>query len=154
MVLPFVLDHYIKDELAHAEAAPAEAPQPLGGPVTDSYVELAKAAGLASHYEDYDAAAKAAIATGFVAAVREMNKEMRIPSHVPEMTAEDVPVVAARALGEAHGANLLELGYPVPTYMSEEECNEMVARFLPPKEKERYEELRRRRTGAMPRARL
>ena len=108
---------------------------------------------MASHYEEYDAAAKRRIARGFVDRVREMNAEMSIPQAVEAMTAGDVAEVTRRALNEAHGelhslsespmAHMMDLGYPVPKHMHFEECEEIVARCLPAAEREKWQKQRK-----------
>ena len=103
------------------------------------YVELAKAAGLVSHYETkLGGKRQVALARAFVAKVRSMNAEMSIKSCVKAMGAADVGTVARRALDEAHGARVLDLGYPVPKYMTMEECEGLVAALLPAQEQDAW----------------
>eukprot|EP01062_Namystynia_karyoxenos_P023277 TRINITY_DN18982_c0_g1_i1.p2 TRINITY_DN18982_c0_g1~~TRINITY_DN18982_c0_g1_i1.p2 ORF type:complete len:447 (+),score=167.00 TRINITY_DN18982_c0_g1_i1:83-1342(+) len=115
MVLPHILEFYIKKDCCTAELA-----------------ALAIAAGLGSHYEEYDEAGKMELARGFHAAVKDLCTELQIPQTVPQMKPSDVATVAKRALAEAHGLGFAtDLGYPVPTEMSMEECEEIVRRLVP-----------------------
>ena len=74
---------------------------------------------------------------------------VELPQTVPEMTCADVPVVATRALKEAHGElhggfgqspikHALDLGYPVPKHLTQAGCEAIVAQFLPKAERERW----------------
>ena len=131
MVLPLVLDFYIRDEGGANDDEP--------GPLMLKYVELAKAAGLVSHYDTkLGGKRQVALARAFVAKVRSMNAEMSIKSCVKAMGAADVGTVARRALDEAHGARVLDLGYPVPKYMTMEECEGLVAALLPAQEQDAW----------------
>ena len=76
-----------------------------------------------------------------------MNTEMALPSEVKDMKVSDVSEVAARACRETNGeeygfdnilAAALCLGYPVPMYMTEAQCQEIVAKCLPSSEKQTY----------------
>lgn len=111
MVLPMVLEHNLRVDKTSA--------------TVDKYVELAFAAGLATRYRLYGAEEKAEIATGFVAAVRDLEACMAMTLTVPQLTPEDVHTVSDRAIAEA-----LDMS-PVPCYMSVHECDEIVASFLP-----------------------
>lgn len=162
MVLPHVLQFYIGKRAV--EAAPKN-----NGNTTDAccahaahersadeqkcirmFVELAQAAGLASHYKTHTDAEKSLIAQRLVDSIGALNDKMGLPAQVPKMKAADVPVVAARALREAHGelfggfwkapiSHLLDLGYPVPKYMSLAECQGIVAQLLPDTERRLWE---------------
>lgn len=111
MVLPLVLDHYLKVDKSSA--------------TVDKYVELAFAAGVASRYKDYSADEKVAIAYSFVAAVRALHDYLQLPKCVEQMKSEDVHMVADRAIVEAMDTA------PVPCYMSVAECDAIVASLLP-----------------------
>lgn len=139
MVLPWILDFYVADEAAAGDELTC----------TARFVEIARAAGLASHYAELDEAAQRALAARLVREVRAMNAEMELPQTVPEMTCADVPVVATRALKEAHGElhggfgqspikHALDLGYPVPKHLTQAGCEAIVAQFLPKAERERW----------------
>lgn len=132
MLLPYLLDMYIEAE----------------GPSTDLhcthlYCELAHAAGLADSIPS-EAKDKCALARRFVARIRELNVEMCLPTEVKDMKAEHVRDVATRALREAHGelhgfsrplAHMLDLGYPVPKYMTLRRCEIIVSEILPQEQK-------------------
>jgi len=133
MLLPYVLDFYLEDEGEGATDLPC----------TQKYCELAQAGGLAETVPA-EPNAKRALARKFVARIREMNNEMNLPADVPDMKVEHVQDVAKRALREAHGelhgfgkpvAHLLDLGYPVPRYISLSRCERIVAEILPEQQK-------------------
>eukprot|EP01065_Artemidia_motanka_P031818 TRINITY_DN3859_c0_g1_i1.p1 TRINITY_DN3859_c0_g1~~TRINITY_DN3859_c0_g1_i1.p1 ORF type:complete len:448 (+),score=139.85 TRINITY_DN3859_c0_g1_i1:83-1345(+) len=115
MILPHVIELYIKHDAC-----------------TDQLAALALAAGLGSHYEEYEAKEKKELAVKFLEAVRALNSEMGIPTSVPKMTKDDVKVIADRALAEAHGLQFAsDLGYPVPCHFEQEETEDLVRRLLP-----------------------
>lgn len=62
----------------------------------------------------------------FINHIRELNQKMNIPTFIAELREEDIPLIAKRALDEAHPK------YPVPRIMNEEECRELVRKLLPP----------------------
>lgn len=64
------------------------------------------------------------LADRFIEKVKNMNKEMGIPDHIKELKESDIPLIARRALNEAHPS------YPVPRIMSQQECEDLVARLL------------------------
>jgi len=84
VILPYVLEMY-----------GAKAHKPLS--------ELAAAAGIASA-----AASSQENAEGFVDAIRKLNAKMGLPDKISDLKAEDIPVMAKRALREANPL------YPVP----------------------------------------
>eukprot|EP00928_Gymnodinium_smaydae_P005306 TRINITY_DN11812_c0_g3_i1.p1 TRINITY_DN11812_c0_g3~~TRINITY_DN11812_c0_g3_i1.p1 ORF type:complete len:556 (-),score=82.01 TRINITY_DN11812_c0_g3_i1:11-1678(-) len=141
MLLPHVLSYYIRSEEHNNERCCC----------TELLCQLAVAAGIASASEasPRDGAGKRAIAWRLVDRLVGMCQEMGLPTAVPQMKVSDVPVVAARALAEAHGethtallrpkARCLDLGYPVPRYMTVAECQEIVAKVLPDSERERWQ---------------
>ncbi len=61
----------------------------------------------------------------FIEKVKSMNKKMKIPNCIKELQEEDIPLIAKRALDEAHP------DYPVPTIMTHEECEALVRKLLP-----------------------
>ncbi|MFZ5569338.1 MAG: iron-containing alcohol dehydrogenase [Thermodesulfobacteriota bacterium] len=61
----------------------------------------------------------------FIDKVKSMNKKMKIPSTIKELQEEDIPLIAERALDEAHP------DYPVPTIMTREECEDLIHKLLP-----------------------
>jgi alcohol dehydrogenase class IV len=64
------------------------------------------------------------LADRFIVKVREMNKAMGIPLTVNELKAEDIPLIAERALAEANPS------YPVPRIMNKAQCEEILGNFL------------------------
>lgn len=61
----------------------------------------------------------------FIEKIREMNRNMDIPTTISELREEDIPLVVQRALAEAHP------DYPVPRIMTRDECEEIVRKLLP-----------------------
>lgn len=130
MLLPYVLDFYLEDEKSSSSNSHC----------IDLYCQLAEAGGLAQSIPaDRDGRQK--LAEAFVDRIREMNTYMKIPTEVPGMKALDVKEVARRAMAEAHGelhsaltsplSWAFDLGYPNPKYMTQAECEKIVARLLP-----------------------
>lgn len=127
MLLPHVLDFFIADEASGK------------GACTDLFCRMALAAGLAQQLPS-EAKARHMLAESFVAQIRDMNANMRIPSEVKGMEAVHVKEVASRALREAHGQLhsclskpvdwLFDLGYQPPKYMTQDECERIVVRIL------------------------
>ncbi|MGF1761439.1 iron-containing alcohol dehydrogenase [Photobacterium sagamiensis] len=60
----------------------------------------------------------------FIDAVIELNQQLNIPTSFPELEASDIPLIAKRALAEAHGT------YPVPGYMNQKQCESLLRQFL------------------------
>ena len=123
MVLPHVLDFYLRGERE-------------GSTIIDAFAEMAQAAGLMSHYSDGNPTDTAAGAVALVTEIRSLLASMQMNVVVPKMKASDIANIARRALSEAHGevigglANVLDLGYPVPKYMSIDECESLISNFL------------------------
>jgi alcohol dehydrogenase len=61
----------------------------------------------------------------FIEKVKTMNANMKIPTFIKELKEKDIPLIAKRALDEAHP------DYPVPTIMTLQECEEIVRKLLP-----------------------
>lgn len=57
-----------------------------------------------------------------IATIRRLNERIGIPSTIEQIADADVPQIVQRALAEAHGT------YPVPTYMSADDCPTVVRR--------------------------
>ncbi len=104
MVLPHVLRY----------SAPAIVPR---------LAQLALRAKVGRPGDDEDALAEA-----FLDAIEALNADLGIPTHLAALKAEDIPALAAAACHEAH------TGYPVPRYMSQEQCEALIRRLLPPVE--------------------
>ncbi|CAJ1427169.1 unnamed protein product, partial [Effrenium voratum] len=101
------------------------------------------AARVEMHYETYSPAMQRRLAILLVRHIRLLVASLGLPLQVPEMKAGDVRPLAERALAEAHGTNqaagvrwVLDLGYPVPKYMTLRECEEVIATLLPDAERE------------------
>lgn len=62
----------------------------------------------------------------FIEAIRELMGEVGIASHLDSIEREDIGAIARQACAEAF------LNYPVPKYMTEHECAELVGRIAPP----------------------
>jgi len=124
MILPHILEFFLRGE-------------PEGSAIIDRCAEMAQAAGLVSHYSEGTPAEKAAASAALVEEVRRHLIAMDMKMVVEKMNASDVSRIAKRALDEAHGesSDPLDLGCPVPTYMSLQECEELVAKFLTPEER-------------------
>lgn len=112
MVMPHVLDFYL-DKTEDKMSALAEA---FGIPI------------------GYGSDAKHVAGAAFVAKIRAMNEEMKLPKCVEKMTPSDVDKVVERALTEAHGEKwykILDFGYPVPKFMTPDDCRKVVSACLP-----------------------
>ena len=101
VILPYVLDFCRKD-----------AEKKLAG--------LAIAGGIGTRGESTEA-----LSYRFIEKIRIMNKNMKIPTFIKELKEDDIPLIAKRALNEAHP------DYPVPTIMTLQECKDLVAKLLP-----------------------
>ena len=81
---------------------------------------LAIVAGIGEHGEPSEV-----LASRFIEKVEQMNATMGIPTSIAELQAADIPMIAERALAEAHP------DYPVPRIMTREECEALIAELLP-----------------------
>ncbi|MBR3439081.1 MAG: iron-containing alcohol dehydrogenase [Clostridia bacterium] len=99
VILPYVLDYY-------GEAA------------YDRLADLADAVGIAG-------ADNAEKAKNFIAAVRELNAKMNIPSSIDKIKEEDIPLIAERALAEGNPL------YPVPKIMDKADCEALIKSLMP-----------------------
>jgi alcohol dehydrogenase len=66
------------------------------------------------------------LADKFINAVEQLNRDLGIPQYLEKLQAKDIPALAKAALHEAH------TGYPVPRYMTQKQCEEIIAQVLPP----------------------
>ncbi len=80
---------------------------------------LARVGGVATASDSDEAAARA-----FVDEVRRLNRATGIPEHIAELREADIPLIAQRALTEAHPE------YPVPRIMTRGECEGLVRQLL------------------------
>jgi len=61
----------------------------------------------------------------FIEKIESMNRNMNIPTTIKELQEKDIPLIAKRALKEAHP------DYPVPRLMNHRECEALVRKLLP-----------------------
>lgn len=136
MLLPHVLEFYLADEQDSGNSH-----------CTRLFHKLAVSAGLIeASSETGEFKDMRACADKFVDAIRDLNAKMDIPLALKEMKASDVKAVAVRALQEAHGEQhsfftkpmtyTLDLGYPVPKYMMQDECEALIAKLLTQEERQ------------------
>jgi alcohol dehydrogenase class IV len=90
--------------------------------IVDRLALLAVAAKLGTVDED-----DATLAQKFLDAVDQLNHDLGIPTTLAALREADIPKLAAAACHEAH------TGYPVPRYMSQAECEDLIRQALPPK---------------------
>ena len=89
--------------------------------VTDRLALLAVRAKLGKESEGEDA-----LAQKFLDAVVQLNRDLAIPSFLAALKKADIPQLAEAACREAH------TGYPVPRYMTQAQCEELIRQVLPP----------------------
>jgi len=82
--------------------------------------QLARAGGIGSA-SDSDAT----LSNRFIEKIKSMNHNMGIPTTIRELKESDIPLIAERAIREAHPV------YPVPRLMTREECEELIRTLLP-----------------------
>lgn len=100
LVLPHVLDFY------GASAQPRLAELALEIGITPSGPEKQ---------------AEAFIAKAFIERVRALIAELELPRHTDKLVGADIPVLAGKALKEAHYL------YPVPRYMDQRQCENLIS---------------------------
>ncbi len=66
------------------------------------------------------------LAQKFVDAVEQLNRDLGIPTFLAALKASDIPALAEAACREAH------TGYPVPRYMTQAICEDIIRQALPP----------------------
>lgn len=66
------------------------------------------------------------LAGKFLDAVDELNRDLGIPTHLDALQEVDIPALAKAACHEAHTA------YPVPRYMTQAVCEDIIRQVLPP----------------------
>ncbi len=69
---------------------------------------------------------EAALAQRFLDAVDQLNRDLGIPLYLAALQEADIPALAQAACHEAH------TGYPVPRYMSQQVCEDLIRQVLPP----------------------
>ena len=67
-----------------------------------------------------------ALAQKFLRAVDTLNRDLDIPTTLAALKEEDIPALAKAACHEAH------TGYPVPRYMTQDQCEALIREVLPP----------------------
>ena len=88
--------------------------------ITERLAVLAVRAWVGTEDEDTDV-----LATKFLAAVDQLNADLGIPTTLAALKESDIPALAKAACWEAH------TGYPVPRYLSQAECEDLIRRALP-----------------------
>jgi alcohol dehydrogenase len=66
------------------------------------------------------------LAEKFLDAIDQLNRDLGIPLYLDKLQAADIPALAKAACHEAH------TGYPVPKYMTQKQCESLIAQVLPP----------------------
>jgi alcohol dehydrogenase class IV len=89
--------------------------------ITDRLAKLAVRAGVGRASEPADK-----LAQKFLDAVDQLNRDLGIPTTLDALQEEDIPALAKAALHEAH------TGYPVPRYMTQAQCEDLIRQLLPP----------------------
>ena len=88
--------------------------------ITDRLAQLAVCAKVGTENESPQELAKK-----FLDAVEQLNADLHIPATLEALQESDIPDLAAAALHEAH------TGYPVPRYMTQLQCEDMIRKVLP-----------------------
>jgi alcohol dehydrogenase class IV len=117
IMLPFVLKY----------SAPA---------IAHKLAQLAVAARLGTDDEDTDV-----LAQKFLDGVDQLNRDLGIPASLETLKEADIPALAKAACWEAH------TGYPVPRYMSQQVCENIIRQALPTKTAQAKTTLRRRKAA-------
>ena len=68
---------------------------------------------------------KALLAQTFIAAIEALGQDLSLPRRLAELRKTDIPALAKAACREA------DTNYPVPRYMSEADCEKLIANLLP-----------------------
>ena len=101
IILPYVLEYY-------------------GESIINKLSDLAKVANIGENKDN-----NKILAQKFIERIKEMNKNMEIPTFIKELNTSDIPLIAKRALKEANPA------YPVPEIMSYNDCENLIKKLLP-----------------------
>ena len=88
--------------------------------IVERLAQLAVAARLGKAGESDDG-----LAQKFLDGVDQLNHDLGIPTSLAALKESDIPALAKAACWEAH------TGYPVPRYMSQEECEAVIRKALP-----------------------
>ena len=92
--------------------------------ITERLAALAVGARVGSEGE-----AEVELAGKFLDAVDELNRDLGIPTHLDALQEVDIPALAKAACHEAHTS------YPVPRYMTQAVCEDIIRQVLPPAHK-------------------
>jgi hypothetical protein len=95
--------------------------------VTDRLALLAVRAKLGRESEGEDV-----LAQKFLDAVEQLNRDLGIPTFLAALKESDIPQLAEAACREAH------TGYPVPRYMTQAVCEDLIRQVLPPRKPRRH----------------
>ncbi|NJM44502.1 MAG: iron-containing alcohol dehydrogenase, partial [Brachymonas sp.] len=90
--------------------------------ITKRLAQLAVRAKLGKASERDDA-----LADKFLDAIDDLNRDLGIPLYLDKLQETDIPALAKAACHEAH------TGYPVPRYMTQKQCEQLIRQVLPPK---------------------
>jgi alcohol dehydrogenase class IV len=91
--------------------------------IVDRLAKLAVRANLGQAHEGEES-----LAQKFLDAVDELNRDLGIPTYLQALREEDIPELAAAACREAH----VDMIYPVPRYMTQAACEDLIRQVLPP----------------------
>ncbi len=91
--------------------------------ITGRLARLARRAGVGR-----DRDSEEALAQKFLDAIDALERDLEIPRHLDALKEDDIPALAEAACHEAH------TGYPVPRYMTQAQCEELIRGLLPPAE--------------------
>jgi alcohol dehydrogenase len=108
--------------------------------VTDRLALLAVRAKLGKESEGEDA-----LAQKFLDAVVQLNRDLGIPTFLAALKKSDIPQLAEAACREAR------TGYPVPRYMTQAQCEDLIRQVLPPQPAPEAAPRKRQRQGSPPR---
>ena len=89
--------------------------------ITDRLATLAVRAGLGDEGESEDV-----LAQKFIDGVVALERDIGIPTHLAALKEADIPNLARAACHEAH------TGYPVPRYLTQQGCEDLIRLVLPP----------------------
>lgn len=104
--------------------------------IEDRLAKLAVRANLGSPSEDTET-----LAQKFLDAVDQLNHDLGIPTTLEALREEDIPELAAGACREAH----VDMIYPVPRYMTQAICEDIIRQVLPQTADEPEKKTTRRR---------
>jgi alcohol dehydrogenase class IV len=88
--------------------------------INSQLAKLAVISGLGSEGEALEV-----LSQKFIDKVKNMNRNMDIPTHIKELQEKDFPIIIKRALSEA------SLDYPVPRLMTPGDCENLLRKLLP-----------------------